>query len=38
MTSARSEKRLTSRRQIALVVLALLLAVLFAYPGSGLLR
>jgi hypothetical protein len=35
MTSVRSDRR--SRRQIALVVLALLLAVLFAYPGSGLL-
>lgn len=37
MTSARSDTRSTSRRQIALVVLALVLAVLFAFPGSGLL-
>jgi hypothetical protein len=37
MTPVRSDTRSTSRRQIALVVLALLLAVLFAYPGSGLL-
>ena len=37
MTSVRSDRRSTSRRQIALVVLALPLGVLFAYPGSGLL-
>ena len=37
MTPVRSDTRSTSRRQIALVVLALVLAVLFAYPGSGLL-
>ncbi len=37
MTSVRSDIRSTSRRQTALVVLALILAVLFAYPGSGLL-
>jgi len=37
MTSVRSDIRSTSRRQIALVVLALILAVLFVYPGSGLL-
>lgn len=37
MTSVRSHTRSTSRRQIALVVLALMLAVLFAYPDSGLL-
>lgn len=37
MTSVRSRIHSTSKRQVALVVLALLLAVLFAYPGSGLL-
>jgi len=37
MPSVRSRTHSTSRRQVALVVLALLLAVLFAYPGSGLL-
>jgi hypothetical protein len=37
MTSVRSNTRSTSRRRVALVVLALLLAVLFIYPGSGLL-
>jgi hypothetical protein len=36
-TSERADERLTSRRRTALVVLALLLAALFAYPGSGLL-
>lgn len=37
MPSVRSRIRSTSKRQVALVVLALLLAVVFAYPGSGLL-
>jgi hypothetical protein len=37
MTSVRSDLRPTPRRQIALVVLALFLGALFAYPGSGLL-
>jgi peptidoglycan/LPS O-acetylase OafA/YrhL len=37
MTSVRSSTRSTSRRQIALVVVALMLGLLFAYPGSGLL-
>jgi len=37
MPSVRSNTRSTSRRQIALVVLALMLGLLFAYPGSGLL-
>jgi hypothetical protein len=37
MTPVRSDTHSTSRRQNALVVLALLLAVLFAYPGSALL-
>jgi hypothetical protein len=37
MTSVRSNTRSTSRRRVALVVVALMLAVLFTYPGSGLL-
>lgn len=37
MPAVRSCIRSTSKRQVVLVVLALLLAVLFAYPGSGLL-
>lgn len=37
MTSVRSNTRSTSRRQIALAVLALMLGLLFTYPGSGLL-
>lgn len=37
MTSVRSHIRSTSKRQVTLVALALLLASLFAYPGSGLL-
>jgi hypothetical protein len=36
-TSARADEPATSRRRTALVVLVLLLAALFAYPGSGLL-
>jgi hypothetical protein len=37
MTSVRSRIRSTSKRQVTFVVLALLLALLFAYPGSLLL-
>lgn len=36
-TSERTDERSTSRRRTALVVLTLLLAALFAYPGLGLL-
>ena len=36
-TSERAHERSTSTRRTALVVLALVLAALFAYPGSGLL-
>jgi hypothetical protein len=37
VTSVRSDVRASSRRRIALVALALILGVGFAYPGSGLL-
>ena len=36
MPSVRADIHPSSRRRIALVVLALLLGVVFAYPGSGL--